>query len=155
VDRPHGVGADELDLHLLALAEIAVAELLTLGAATRDHVMQPRGRQPEVDEARAGDLDGGKQGVVANPLSDGLSHGARVRLGLAGNDHRDVRGEVSMLDLLGQADLDVHVYLRDSAIGHRLGYGSGHEFLECRSLHPGSSLSVDSAPLPGRDLGSL
>ncbi len=59
VERPGGVGADELDVDRDAGAVVVAAE--TLGTRSDDgaqHVVQPGVAESEVDEPRARDLDG-------------------------------------------------------------------------------------------------
>src|SRR5690606_6186785 len=58
VDRPGRVGRDELDLDALALPEVvAGVALLALGDDLGQDLVEPGGRQVEVDEPRARDLD--------------------------------------------------------------------------------------------------
>src|SRR5690606_27169154 len=58
VDRPGRVGRDELDLDSLAVAEVvAGVALLALGDDLGQHLVEPGGRQVEVDEPGARDLD--------------------------------------------------------------------------------------------------
>src|SRR6476469_3313791 len=93
VERPRGIGRDELDVDLEADAELASA---VGGPALEDLPHYERElafRQPEVDEAGPGDLDFGDQrGRELEIREHPLGYLPRLRLVELGEHHGQVGG---------------------------------------------------------------
>jgi hypothetical protein len=104
VQRAGGVGGDELDHQLLAVGCLA-AEALGARQHLGHHGLLGRRLEPEVDEARAGDLHRVDPALhrlpAAERLDQRLRQLARVLLQRAGELHRRGAGEVAMRRLLG------------------------------------------------------
>jgi hypothetical protein len=75
MQRPRRVGRDELDVHLPPLPQLRLAEIAVLASAARRRPARPRG-QPQVEEARPGDLGASMRGSAA---SRGASSAAMSR----------------------------------------------------------------------------
>ena len=70
VDGAGGIGADKLDLPALAAPTVDVPECGTRFDDGRHLLLQPRIRQAQVDEARAGDLDLPDRPILRQVLDD-------------------------------------------------------------------------------------
>ena len=76
VERAHGIGRDELDLDLLARADVRAAKVVALLAHGAEDLVVGRGREVEVHEAGACDLDLGDARVGRHVVHDCLGDGA-------------------------------------------------------------------------------
>ena len=68
--------------------------------------MQNTGREPEIDEAGAGDLDLGDARIVLQIGDEKLGQGARVHARLLGQHHGGVRGEIAVGGVARRLDHD-------------------------------------------------
>ena len=85
-----GVRRDVLQVDLaLALGNLALAEVVLLGASRRHNALQDGVRQTNVDEAGAGDVDGSDHVVLGQVVDDDLSDLARILLGKLCRTHGD------------------------------------------------------------------
>ena len=105
--RPGRVGRDVLDIDLLALAEIGAAEVGALRAPTdRSTSCQIGVVEPEIDEARTGDLDRGDVRVGLEMLDERRRHLARILAQRLGDDHRGIGREIAMAGIARRLDHD-------------------------------------------------
>ena len=99
--RAGGVGGDELDHDLLAVAVVHAAVVRALGLDAMQHVGVPLWREAEIQEAGARDLGGGKPALreieMGNQRLGNLSGRHAQRLG---RGHGVVRGEVAVGGIL-------------------------------------------------------
>ena len=96
VQRPGGIGRNELDQHAPAGAELAAA---VGGALVRDpqqFLVVGGRRQEEIDEARARDLDPGDEVALRQRIHDRLCDFPWLALRRLCDLHRRVRGEVAV-----------------------------------------------------------
>ena len=104
VQRAGGVGRDELQHHLLAVGRL-LPELFTLGQHLVHHTLVGGGREPEVDEARAGNLGLGDEigctGLCHQRGHQLLGHRTRRLLQRTGQLHGQVGGQIPMVGLPG------------------------------------------------------
>jgi len=107
VQRPRGVGADVLDLHLFALAHVDVAKCLGLRQNALHLLGQPGLAQPEIDKARMRDLGGTDRGRQLEVLDQRLCDLDRGHARIAGQLHTDRRGIVAHILLLGALYRDI------------------------------------------------
>ena len=85
-----GVGRDVLEVDAARLRfGGALAEAVPLGADLRDHALERRGGQADVDETGASDLDGLDELVFRQMVDDDLGDLAGIALGLLGAAHGD------------------------------------------------------------------
>ena len=100
VERPRGVGGNELDQHALGVLCFEATELVLARFDDRaDHVVEPGGQQPEVDEPRPRDLhalDVSWRGRVQQ-VGDLLGQLPWVAAGLLGGGHGHVGRPVPVL----------------------------------------------------------
>jgi LemA protein len=105
VQRPGGIGRDELDHHAAPGPARAAAEAGAGVQRARDDRAARSGRQAQVDEAGAGDLGGGHElargRIPRERVADGLRDLARRLLQRARQLQRHVAGEVAVGGLLG------------------------------------------------------
>ena len=107
-DRPRRVGRDELDLHALgALGRAAAVAVAHLG----ERLEEERVGQPEVDEARPGDLGGRDLRQLRELHRELRGELARRPPGRLRRPQRDVRREVAVRRIL--RPLELHVGARD------------------------------------------
>ena len=124
----HGVGTDELDVDLLALAVVAAAEVGTLANdLAKDAADGLRGKA-EIQKARTRCLNG-HDSLIGRHVSDdggGDVAGSAVRgLGAA---HSNSGGPVTLLGVIGPLDAEVaHLELGQLACGLSLGDGARDE----------------------------
>ena len=111
VQRAGGVGRDELQHHLLAVGRL-LPELFTLGQHLVHHALVGGGREPEVDEARAGDLGLGDEigctGLFHQRGHQLLGHRTRRLLQRTGQLHGQVGGQIPMVGLPGALERRRH-----------------------------------------------
>ena len=124
----HGVGADELDVDLLALAVIAAAEIGTLADDLAEDAADGLRGKAEVQKARTRCLNG-HDGLIGRHVGDdggGDVAGSAVRgLGAA---HGNSGGPVALLGVIGPLDAEVaHLELGQLACGLSLGDGARDE----------------------------
>ncbi len=102
--RPGRIGRDVFDIDLLARADAA----FPIGRAFAQHGEQGigpcRGFQGQIDEAGAGDINGGNQVIGAQPGRDRFGEVARLGFGLLGQNHRGIGSHVAMRRLLRGLD---------------------------------------------------
>ena len=82
-----GVGRDELDVDLGALAHGAAAKAAALLADAAEHALQSCVGEAQVDEAGSGDLDGAQQLAALEVLDEDGCDVARVHVRLLGASH--------------------------------------------------------------------
>ena len=118
MQRPGGIGGNELDDHPLAFAEPRFRH-----SAAPSSWMRPisrrvrRGRQEEIDEAGAGDLGPIDEGARGQGGHDGLRELPRIAARRFGMTQCNVGGEVAMLRVAGALDGDRRVVQRELAQG--------------------------------------
>ena len=154
VDRTGGVGADELEVHLLAGVEVAAA---VVGSALQ-HLLGDLslggGGDPQVEEPGPGDLGRADAVVLGKDGGQVCGQVARAQPGLLAQLQRDVRGVVAVL--LDLRTLDAH--LRRQAVGQAQttlvgepGEGGHDHVAELLGSHPASLSSSDAPPRRGND----
>src|SRR5439155_15018039 len=108
VHRPGRIRADELDHRPASGAGLAVAEAVALAPDRFQLAVPDVARQPDVEEARPGDLDLLEQTLrVVQTFDNRLRQLARIRFcNLLQNQGR-VDREIAVLGLLGRLDLEL------------------------------------------------
>ena len=147
VQRPGRVGRNKLDHHAVAGMRGRRAEALALAQRQTHDLLLGRGRQPQVDEARPGDLhridEAGGGRVDLQRIGDGLADLARVLLQRLRDLHRDVAGEVAVRLDLRPLQHDWHA--GDAEAGKRLLDQRGNAlFLLRKHWRPGGERGANS-----------
>src|SRR5690606_19168820 len=115
VQRPGRVGGHVLDAGYAALAGVVAAVVRALREDGAQLALPGAFGQPEVEEARAGDLDRGDRVARRQRRDQRLRQRARVRLRRPGQQHRGIAGEVAVAAVLGTLDHE----LRDLQAGRQ------------------------------------
>ena len=132
VQRAGGVGRDEFEVDALRRERVTVSEAITLRHHASEHVVQPSGREVEVDESGTGDLDAG---YMRRKVRFERRHDARR--GLTGRDARvlrnlqgHVRGPVAVVALLRDFERDATGRLGKAGSVERAAYGVDEGFAD-------------------------
>ncbi len=96
VHRTDGVGGNELDLGLQALADVGLGKVHALLARDVQNGVVGGGVQVEVDEAGAGDLDLGDLGALGHVGHDGVGDLLGCAVGQLGGLHRASGGPLTV-----------------------------------------------------------
>ena len=105
--RPGRVGRDIFDIDPLARAELRAAIIRARRQYAGQFVAPALLEQPDIDEARAGDLRAGDFGQVQKFRHDQIGERARVGAGGLGKHHRGVGREIAMRRIAWRFDRDI------------------------------------------------
>ncbi len=104
--RPGGVGGDVFHVHRLAGALPAAAEAVGVEQGGSQDLVQHMGFQPEIDEARPGDLHLHHARIAREIGDDQFGERARVHPRFLGQHHGGVGGEIAMRAVARRLDDD-------------------------------------------------
>ena len=128
VHGAHGVGADELDVDLLALAVVAAAEVGALADDLAEDAADGLRGKAEVQKARTRCLNGHDSLIGRHVGDDGGGDVAGSAVRGLGAAHSNSGGPVTLLGVIGPLDAEVaHLELGQLACGLSLGDGARDE----------------------------
>ena len=107
VQRPSGIGADELDLRFPTFAEIDAPVIAAGRQHVADDVAHPQIRQIEIDEAGTGHFDAADVLVRADAAHDVLGQVARFAAQQLAVLHGGVRRPVAVVLLFGALEMEL------------------------------------------------
>ncbi len=106
MQRPGGIGRDELDIDLEPRAQAGMTEAAAGIERLGHHVGPDLGREPEVEEAGPRHIDGRDARIATEPLGQFLADLAGVHVGGPGENHRGVRRHVAVGGIPRRLDRD-------------------------------------------------
>ena len=121
MEWPGRVRRDELEVDAPSRERVAAAERVSSVHDGPQHVVQPRGCQVEVDEARPGDLDAlDVRGQIGFEQCDEPGRDfTRLLADVLGDRQRDRRAPVAVLALLRRLERDPTGRLGEAGLGER------------------------------------
>jgi hypothetical protein len=123
--RAGRIGGDVLDIDPLAGAERGSAVGLPLRQHLAETALPESRREPQVDEARPGDIDGRHVGMRAQPAGQELGDLARLARRRLGQHEGRVGRDVAVAGIARRLD-------RETAFEHGTGQrASRHQLLQC------------------------
>ncbi len=149
MQRPGGVGGNELDLNFLALAGIAAAKICAKREDVRHHRLPGFGFEKKIDEPGAGDLRLGDVGRRRQRRDQRGGDLARVALQRLRKLQCDVASVVTVLRLFRAFDDDRHAFMRGRDRGACRSEQAGDmraQFRKCLGRHGVSNLDHADAP---------